>query len=104
MSQWRCLLVVFLGVSYLPLTHADELLKAGFERNQEIEADLISVKYLRKAGNTKEDYLAHLNWIKTEVNGGGGCRVLCDHPHIDDRIKAVKEGENVLKAHARTQS
>ena len=76
---------------WMILSPADELLNAELERNQEIEADLLAVKYLKNAGYTKEDYLALLNWIKTEVDGGGGCRVLCDHPHIDDRIKAVRE-------------
>ena len=81
---------------WMILSPADELLNAELERNQEIEADLLAVKYLKNAGYTKEDYLALLNWIKTEVDGGGGCRVLCDHPHINDRIKAVREGRNVL--------
>ena len=81
---------------WMILSPADELLNAELERNQEIEADLIAVEYLKNAGYTKEDYLALLNWIKTEVDGGGGCRVLCDHPHINDRIKAVREGRNVL--------
>ena len=89
---------------WMILSPADELLKAGFERNQEIESDLIAVKYLKTAGYTKEDYLALLNWIKTEADGGGGCRVLCDHPHIDDRIKAVTEGENVLQAQGGRQN
>ncbi len=89
---------------WMILSPADELLNAELERNQEIEADLLAVKYLKNAGYTKEDYLALLNWIKTEVDGGGGCRVLCDHPHIDDRIKAVTEGENVLQAQGGRQS
>ncbi|MBT6668010.1 MAG: hypothetical protein HOB01_21920, partial [Gammaproteobacteria bacterium] len=81
---------------WMILSPVDGLINSAFERNLEIAADLMAIEYLENAGYTKEDYLALLNWIKTEVDGGGGCRVLCDHPHIDDRIKAVTEGRNVL--------
>jgi len=78
------------------LSPVDGLINLAFERNLEIAADLLAIEYLENAGYTKDDYLALLAWIKESVTGGGGCRVLCDHPHIDDRIMAVKEGRNIL--------
>jgi len=81
---------------WMILSPVDGLINSAFERNLEIAADLMAIEYLENAGYTKDDYLALLAWIKESVTGGGGCRVLCDHPHIDDRIKAVKEGWNVL--------
>jgi len=81
---------------WMILSPVDGLINSAFERNLEIAADLMAIEYLENAGYTKNDYLALLAWIKESVTGGGGCRVLCDHPHIDDRIKAVKEGWNVL--------
>ena len=81
---------------WMILSPVDGLINSAFERNLEIAADLMAIEYLENAGYTKDDYLALLAWIKKSVTGGGGCRVLCDHPHINDRIKAVTEGRNVL--------
>jgi Zn-dependent protease with chaperone function len=80
---------------WMILSPVDGLIYAAFERNQEMEADLMAVQYLENAGYSKDDYIDLLVGFK-EIEGGGGCRVWCGHPYIEDRIQAVKEGRNVL--------
>ena len=72
------------------------LIHLASRRHQEMEADLMAVKYLENAGYSKDDYLDALTGLK-EAGDGGGCSVWCTHPHIDDRIRAVREGRNVLQ-------
>ncbi len=80
---------------WMILSPVDGLIYAAFQRDQEIEADLMAVQYLENAGYSKNDYLGLLERI-ADMEGGSGCRVWCGHPYIDDRVRAVREERNVL--------
>ena len=60
-----------------------------------MDADVLAIQYLENAGYGKEDYLSLLERV-AEMENGTGCRVWCTHPHVEDRIRAVKEGRNIL--------
>jgi len=80
---------------WLILSPVDELVKAKFSRHMEMEADVLAIQYLENAGYSKADYLGLLERV-AEMENGTGCRVWCTHPHVEDRIRAVKEGRNIL--------
>ena len=80
---------------WLILSPVDELVKAKFSRHMEMEADVLAIQYLENAGYSKADYLGLLERV-AEMENGTGCRVWCTHPHVEDRIQAVKEGRNIL--------
>ena len=88
---------------WLILSPVDEMVEAAFSRHVEMEADLIAVQYLENAGYTKEDYLGLLERM-ADMENGSGCRVWCTHPHVEDRIRAVREGRNVLEVEISARS
>ena len=88
---------------WLILSPVDELLKAKFSRHMEMEADVLAIQYLENAGYSKADYLGLLERV-AEMENGTGCRVWCTHPHVEDRIRAVKEGRNVLEVETSARS
>ena len=92
---WLADIASWFILPWLIFSPADELAKAAFSRHVEMEADILAVQYLENAGYSQADYLSLLERI-AGMEGGTGCRVWCTHPHIDDRIQAVKERRNVL--------
>ena len=88
---------------WLILSPVDELVKAKFSRHMEMEADVLAIQYLENAGYSKADYLGLLERV-AEMENGTGCRVWCTHPHVEDRIRAVKEGRNVLEVETSARS
>ena len=80
---------------WLIFSPVDELMMLAVSRHLEMEADVMAIQYLENAGYTKADYLSLLERV-AEMEHGTGCRLWCTHPHVEDRIQAVKEGRNIL--------
>jgi len=67
------------------------LVFSAYGRKDEFEADILGVKYLRLAGYDPNASVAVLEVLKRESDDPGGPTVLRSHPHIPDRIEAVKK-------------
>ncbi len=67
------------------------LVFSAYGRQDEYEADRLGIKYLRLAGYDPKASIAALEMLYKESNDPGGPTVLRTHPHLLDRIKAVKE-------------
>ena len=79
---------------------------AAFSRSHESEADRLAVKYLKKAGYSKEDFLDLLYWMQDTLPDRAFDPILRTHPHISERIRTIQalDDEKVietlmLKAH-----
>jgi len=66
------------------------LVFSAYGRQDEYEADRLGVKYLRLAGYDPKASIAALEILQEESKGVGAPLVLRSHPHLPDRIKAVK--------------
>ncbi|MCA9400663.1 MAG: M48 family metalloprotease [Candidatus Omnitrophica bacterium] len=69
---------------------------SAYGRQDEYESDRLAVKYMYLAGYPPISVEQALETLKTEKESGFYPTILRTHPHLDDRIKAVKsEIENV---------
>lgn len=64
---------------------------AAFSRKHESEADALAIKYLRKAGYSKEDFLDLLYWMRDTLPNDNFNPLLSSHPHISERITDIKK-------------
>ncbi len=67
------------------------LVFSAYGRQDEYEADRLGVKYLRLAEYDPKASVTTLEVLQRESNDPGGPAVLRSHPHLPDRIKAVKK-------------
>ncbi len=67
------------------------LVFSKYGRQDEYEADRLGVKYLRLAGYDPKASIETLEILQKESKDPGGPTVLRTHPHLPDRIRAVKE-------------
>lgn len=67
------------------------LVFSAYGRKDEYEADRLGIKYLRLAGYDPNASAETLEILQKESDDPGGPAVLRSHPHIPDRIEAVKE-------------
>ena len=67
------------------------LVFSAYSRQDEYEADRLGVKYLRLAGYDPNASVTVLEVLLKESKDPGGLTVLRSHPHIPDRIEAVKK-------------
>jgi Zn-dependent protease with chaperone function len=68
---------------------AGELVARGFSRNEEFAADRHALDILRRSGNSTDDLLDALTWLRRSAGGGGG-GFLSTHPGIDERIATIQ--------------
>jgi Zn-dependent protease with chaperone function len=68
---------------------AGELVARGFSRNEELAADRHALDILRRSGNSPDDLLEALVWLR-QSSGGGGGGFLSTHPGIDERITTIQ--------------
>lgn len=69
-----------------------DLVSKGYSREDELEADKLSVRYLKRAGIDPFAMVRALEvLLKEEGPGGRVFEVLSTHPRMDERIKKVKE-------------
>ncbi len=68
---------------------AGELVARGFSRNEELAADRHALDILRRSGNSPDDLLESLTWLR-QSSGGGGGGFLSTHPGIDERIATIQ--------------
>ncbi len=71
-------------------TVANAVSRTTIDRPEEYQADIKAVEYLEKVGYGKEEYLSALIWMKDNTPHQDSRSVLNTHPHIDDRIKAIR--------------
>jgi predicted Zn-dependent protease len=64
---------------------------SAYGRQDEFEADRLGIKYLHLAGYDPYASVTTLEVLQQESKGGGAPAVLRSHPHIPDRITAVKK-------------
>jgi len=67
------------------------LVFSAYSREDEYEADRLGVKYLRSAGYDPKASIVTLEILQKESKNVGGPLVLRSHPHLPDRIEAVKK-------------
>ena len=63
---------------------------AAFSRMHESEADRLAVKYLRKAGYSKKDFLDLLYWMRDNFPDDNFNPLLASHPHVSERINDIE--------------
>ena len=63
---------------------------AMLSRQHELEADLLAVQYLEKAGYRREDYLNFLKWMKSNLKDASQSD-LATHPSINERIARIEK-------------
>ncbi len=75
-----------------PFTYREKRLKAvaRVSRKHEIEADMLAVQYMEKAGYHREDYLNFLKWMKSNLKDAPHSD-LATHPPIIERINRIKK-------------
>lgn len=62
---------------------------AMLSRKHELEADMLAVQYMEKAGYHREDYLNFLKWMKSNLKDAPQSD-LATHPPVKERIARVK--------------
>jgi predicted Zn-dependent protease len=67
------------------------LVFSAYGRQDEYEADRLGIKYLRSAGYDPKASIATLEVLQRESKNPGGPLVLRSHPHLPDRIEAIKK-------------
>lgn len=67
------------------------LVFSSYGRRDEYEADHLGLKYMRLAGYDQLAGVESLEVLQRESKDPGGPTVLRTHPHLADRIKALKE-------------
>ena len=70
---------------------AGELVVRGHSRNEEYAADRHALGILQRAGQSKDDLLQALTWIRRSAGAGGGGGFLTTHPALDDRISTIQQ-------------
>ena len=77
------------GAGYLDMI-VNPITSGGFNKHQEIDADLAAVDYCYNALHiSPETYVSFLQKFKAHAIDGGG--LFQEHPSFDDRISAVKK-------------
>lgn len=69
---------------------ASGLFALSFDRDQELEADKLGLRYMTRAGYAPRGLLQVMGILK-EAGGKGGPEFLSTHPHPDTRIKRIKK-------------
>jgi len=64
---------------------------SAYSRKDEYEADRLGVKYMGLAGYDQQAIITTLEVLERESKGSAGPVILRSHPHLPDRIKAVRE-------------
>lgn len=70
-----------------------QLASLGYSRKDEIEADLLGVRYMSRAGYDPNSMIAFLEKLKNKEGEekSDWLVFLRSHPYIDDRIKAIRQ-------------
>lgn len=63
---------------------------AMLSRKHELEADMLAIQYIEKAGYHREDYLNFLKWMKSNLKDAPQSD-LATHPPIKERIARVEK-------------
>ena len=63
---------------------------AMLSRKHELEADMLAVQYMKKAGYRREDYLNFLKWMKSNLKDSTQSK-MATHPPINKRITRVEK-------------
>jgi predicted Zn-dependent protease len=67
------------------------LFALSFDRDQELEADKLGLRYMTKAGYAPRGLLQVMKILKEAGGSGGNIELLSTHPHPDTRIKKIKK-------------
>jgi predicted Zn-dependent protease len=69
-----------------------DLVSRGYSRQDELQADQLAVRYLRRAGVDPQALVRALEFLMNEKGPGGRTfEILSTHPRMEERIKKVKE-------------
>lgn len=68
-----------------------QLVFSAYGRQDELEADKLGLKYMNFAGYDMNAMISTFELLKKESKGPEVPTILRTHPHLDDRIAAVKE-------------
>jgi predicted Zn-dependent protease len=79
------------GIASMSSNVVMSLVFSAYGRQDEYEADRLGVKYLRLAGYDPRGSIQALEILQKESKDPGGPTVLRTHPHLPDRIEAVKK-------------
>jgi predicted Zn-dependent protease len=69
---------------------ADLVLNKGYGRGQELDADLVAVELLTRAGYDANGYVRFLKKMEAGEKTKGSGRVFSTHPGVSERIKKVQ--------------
>ncbi len=67
------------------------LFALSFDRDQELEADKLGLRYMTRAGYAPRGLLQVMGILKAAGGSGGAPEFLSTHPHPDTRVKKIKK-------------